>query len=164
VDQLVSRLGSCHSRLLTDAAQPGHAKVEQLRPRPGQHDVGRLHILVDDAVLMREGEPLGYLRGNRHAFGNRQPFARHAQQARRQRLPFQGLHHQEGLLALVHDVVKRADVRVGELRYDLRLALHARSSVGFVGKIVLDALDGDEAVEPGVAGQVHFAHPAFAQT
>lgn len=61
---------------------------------------------------------------------------------------------------LVSHVVERADVRVVELRERFRLSLEALPPLGARGEVLDQDLDGDRAIETGVAGLVDFPHPA----
>ena len=45
----------------------------------------------------------------------------------------------------------------------LRLALEARQAIGVAGHGLGQHLDGDVALQAGIAGAIHLAHPAFAQ-
>jgi hypothetical protein len=61
------------------------------------------------------------------------------------------------------DVEHRTDVRMAEGREHLRLALEALPDLGVVRDVVRENLDGDRAVEAGVARFVDLAHTARAQ-
>ena len=83
-----------------------------------------------------------------------------ARQPRRQRLAFEKLHHQEVDAVLMADVVQVADVRVIQRGDRARLALEALSGARIGDAMRRDDLDGDRAIQPGVAGAVDLAHPA----
>src|SRR5262249_33536045 len=57
---------------------------------------------------------------------------------------------------------ERGNVRMMQSGEQARLALEARQPVGVVGAVVLDDLDGDLAIESGVAGAGDFAPAANA--
>src|SRR6185503_6070569 len=82
-----------------------------------------------------------------------------ARDAVRQRLALEQLHDQ----IVVADVVEGADVRMVQRRDRLRLALEARAQIGSMCELRRQDLDGDAAIEPGVAGAVDLAHPARAE-
>src|SRR5262249_11752713 len=46
---------------------------------------------------------------------------------------------------------------------DARLPLESRAPRRIVGNICRQHLDGDVAIQPGVARAIHLAHPAFAE-
>ena len=56
--------------------------------------------------------------------------------------------------------MQRADVRVTQAGDGLRLALEARAAVRVGAELGREDLDGDGAVEAGVAGLVDLAHAA----
>ncbi len=76
--------------------------------------------------------------------------------------PVEQLHHQEVRVALVPDVEERADVGVVEGGDGLRLALEALAPFLVLGERGGQDLDGDAALEAGVASPPHLAHPAGA--
>jgi hypothetical protein len=76
-----------------------------------------------------------------------------------QRLAFQILHHQEISSVLMADVVKRADVRMIQASNRPCFALEPFSQLGSIGKVIRKDFDGDDAIEPRIAGAVHLAHP-----
>ncbi len=79
-----------------------------------------------------------------------------------QRLSLQQLHDDEELTVLLGELVHLADIRMADLGGDPRLAeqpfLQGRMAVHGA-----EAFDGDQAVEPVVAGLEHHAHAAFAE-
>ena len=60
---------------------------------------------------------------------------------------------------MLADVEQGADARVGERGEGARLALEARPALGIAGQAGRQHLDRDGAVETGVPGAVHLAHP-----
>ena len=69
-----------------------------------------------------------------------------------ERRAFHKLHDQ----VIWTDVVQRADVGMVERSYRSSLELEA------FGELLFGSLDGDDAVEAGVAGLPHFSHAALA--
>ena len=96
-----------------DGLQLRHAKVEELRTRPGQHDVGRLEVTVHDAAPMRMVERFGNLDRVAQNLIRRQGTVR---QAAGNGFAFQQFHDEVGAAVLFADVVERADVRVIQAR------------------------------------------------
>ena len=72
------------------------------------------------------------------------------------------LHDQEPDPVLAADVMKRANVRVVQAGDGLGLALEPLLQVGVRGDMLGQHLDGDGAVQAGVAGFVDLAHPTRA--
>jgi hypothetical protein len=110
---------------------------------------------VDDARAVRPLERVGDLDAEPQDLLERQ---RPRVEAIRERAPFEELHDEVVDAVLVPDVVKRADVRMGQGRDGLRLALEARPRVGILRKMRGKDLDRDETVEPRVARAIHLAH------
>src|SRR5271169_2642070 len=136
------------------------SEVHQLRARLGQHDVRRLQVAMDDALLMRL---LQRLRDFRSDLQNLIKGQRTFRQALSQSLAFEILHHQEVGAILRADVVKRADIGMLQRGNGFGLALHALFQFGVRGEMRRQNLDGNDAVEPGVLGAIDFAHAAYAE-
>ena len=85
---------------------------------------------------------------------------RSARQPVSQALALQILHHQIVGALLRADVIKVADVGVGELRDGTRLALEALLQVGTGDEVSGKNFDGHVAAQPGIASAVHLAHAA----
>ncbi len=79
-----------------------------------------------------------------------------------QRLAFDVLHNEVIDTVLLAYVIKRADVRMVELRNRLRLAFEACLAFGALGEMLGEDLDGDGPVEAGVVGFVNLAHSSLA--
>ena len=78
----------------------GQSEVQHhhvLGPAPAQEEVGGLDVAVDDALLVRRGQPLGGAAQQRQHLGEAQ---RLAQQPVCQVLPLEPLHGQVGLAVL----------------------------------------------------------------
>ena len=112
---------------------------------------------MDDAVAMRAVERVGDLGAVADHLVGRQ---RAARQPAGQRLAFQVLHDEKGDAVLLADVVEHADVRVVQRPDRPRFAVEPLAQLRVVGEDRREDLDGDRAVEPGVAGPVHLSHPA----
>src|SRR5262249_51261005 len=142
---------------------PRQAEVEQLRVQSAaaasarQKDVARLEIAMDDAGAMGAVERGGHLRRDGERVGEWQ---RPAREARRERLAFEALHDDERGAAIVADVMQRADVRMGELRYRARFAFEPLAELRVGSEARRQNLDGDRALEACVAGAIDLAHPA----
>ena len=80
----------------------------------------------------------------------------------REGLPFDVLHDDEIDAVLLTHVIKRADVRVIELRDRLGLALETRLAFRTLSQVLRKHLDGDRPVETGVVGFVDLPHSPFA--
>ena len=74
--------------------------------------------------------------------------------------PGEVLHHEVGRAVVRADVVERADVRVRERGDRAGLALEAHAAVRIGAQFGGEDLDGDRAVEAGVAGLVDLTHAA----
>ena len=125
----------------------------------GHEDVGRLQIAVDDAAVVRRGEPLGDLRAVLERLSDRQ---RPTRNHRRQGFTVEQFRHRVGDGALFPDVVNRDDVRIGKRGEGLHLALEPRERRWIDGENRRQHLDGDVAPEPRIARAVDFAHPTGA--
>src|SRR4029079_5291823 len=78
----------------------------------------------------------------------------------RECLAFKVLHDQVGRPGVLTDVVQRTDMRMFDLRNRASLALESLTELSIGGKRWRKNLDGDGAIEPCIAGLVHFAHAA----
>ena len=88
-------------------------------------------------------------------------------QPRRKRLPFQQLHHEKMHVLAVYrrgtDIVKRADVRMGEPGDHAGLTLEPLVAARIAGEGARKHLDRHSAVETGVESAMDLAHPAGAE-
>ena len=110
--------------------------------------------------LVRGFQCLGDLPGDRQGFGRRQRPARHLN---RQVLAGHQLHDQRADAAGFLDAVDGGDVRVVQRGQRLRFAREAREAIGIGGQGCGQDLDGDVAIELGIARAIDLAHPAGAQ-
>ena len=140
-----------------------HAEVHDLhRAVFLDEDVGGLDVAVDDARLVRVGEPSEHLHDHRHLALERH--RRRLAHGLLEVLALQELHRDErravGVIAEVED---HHHVRVGHLGDRPRLALEADLQLRVVGDLGDHDLEGHVAVEHGVVGQVNLAHGALAE-
>ncbi len=108
---------------------------------------------------MRGGETVGHLDTQIEHFADGQ---RRARQEVAHRRPFDEFRDDEGRSIVRADVVDRDDVGMIQRARGLRLveeALLARR----IGAGARQDLDGDRAVQTGIARAIHFAHPAGTQ-
>ena len=102
---------------------------------------------MDDPLPVRSGQGVG----NLHPEFDCLPHLHRAGEG----LALDVLHHQVLGLAILSDVMQRADVRMIQSRDRTRLALES------IGELGLEDLDRDGAVQSCVAGAVDVAHPTF---
>ena len=79
-----------------------------------------------------------------------------------QRLALEQFHHGVGQAVGVAEVVNREDAGVRQRRHRQRLALEARQPIRVGGKRLRQHLDGDVALQLGIARAVDVAHSAGA--
>ena len=116
---------------------------------------------MHDALLVRRLQRAGDLRGVTDRVVQRQGPV--AAQPVVERLALDVLHDEVAHAVLLADVVERADVGVVQAGDRLPLA-HEPALEVVVGRHVLGKdLDGDGAVEAGVARPVYLTHPAHAK-
>jgi hypothetical protein len=72
----------------------------------------------------------------------------------------QPLHDEEAVPIGIADVVQGADVGMVQRGDGPRFPIEPGAGAGVAGEFSRQHLDRDRAVEPGVAGLVHFAHAA----
>ena len=127
-------------------------------PAAGDHQVLRLEVAVDDAELLGRGEP-----GEQpleHAADLRE---RHPADVRPQRAALEVLHRDVGHPRVL-EVVEHGDhVRVHERAREPRLADEAPREVRIRGMEGRQLLERDEAIEVGLAREIHDRHPAPAE-
>ena len=132
-------------------------KIHELRARLRQHDVARLQIAMHDSTAMRRLQARRDLSSITQDLIQRQ---RPTPQTLGQRLAFQQLHHEIAHAILRAHVMQLANVRMIQRRDGARLTFEALSCISLVGHVSRKNLDGNAAVEPGIAGAIHFAHAA----
>ena len=112
---------------------------------------------MNDSVRVRGVETCGDLPGQRDRLSNRNRAARNPV---RQRLAFDELHDEKVDALVGSDVVERADIEVLDGGDRPGLALEALQQAGFPRDVCRKNLDGDRAIEAGIARAVHLAHGA----
>ena len=139
----------------------GQTKVENLgRPARGDKDVRRLDVAVHDAFGVCRIERLGDIDPDGEQLLDLQrPIA----DEMFQRLAFQVLHDDEGLVALFPNVMDGADVGMIQCGCGLGLAPEAAERRGVAGDIFGKEFQGNKTVEAGVFGFVNHTHPATAE-
>ena len=141
-------------RLVADRA--GDAEVGDLhRAVLGEHDVARLHVAVDEQVLVRVGERTADVRGDLQPAVLGQP-------AGVERL-LQGpaadaLHDDERLVAVDTGVEHDDEVGVREPGDVARLVAEAGGEGGVLAEPLAQHLDGDLTIEQPVARREHLGH------
>ena len=112
---------------------------------------------MDDAVLVCGVEGLGNLRSDVERLREREGAV---EQPLGERFASEVLHHEVGGAVVLAHIEERTDVRVGQAGDGLRFPREARAAlrvgVQFRGK----DLDGNRAIEAGVAGLVDLTHAA----
>ena len=159
------RGGPHHGALLGEALvvtgvdRAGDAEVGHLRHAGvGDEDVRRLHVAVDHAVAVGEGERVGHL--GTEARGHVGAQRAVAADDLGERVAGHELHGHEVGAAVLAPVVDPHDVRVVQAGRGLGLAAETLHEGG-VGRVLGEQhLDGDLAVEQQVTGLPHLGHPA----
>jgi hypothetical protein len=111
---------------------------------------------MNDALVVRVLQSIGGLLRNRQRFIERDRALRDAFSQRR------SLHQLKDQGAFFHTVDGR-NVGVVERGEDLGFTVKAGEAVGIVGERRWQQFDGDFAIQLGVRGTPHFAHPTFAE-
>jgi hypothetical protein len=133
-------------------------EIENLDAAVQRHeDVVGLQVPMDDALLVRGGQPLRDLERVIHGSSHGQ---RAAGEASAQRLPLERLRDDVEEPVLPSDVEYRRDVGVVQRSRSLRLLFEATQPIGILGERGRQDLDRDLALEPFVPGAVNLAHPA----
>ena len=144
------------------AGQLGQAEVEDLGLSIGRdHDVARLDVAVDDAVLVGLGQPPGDLGGDPDRFGRRQvPLGDPVLQAFARIAGHDDV--KAAVLGLI-DLVDGADVGVVEARRGARFVDETLPGLGVRRRARGEELEGDRPVETEVLGFVNDTHAAPAE-
>ena len=157
-----ARLGPTgHRRRVGAGALGGQPEVEDLDAAVARdEEVVRLQIAMHDLLVVRGGQADGDLDADLDRLARR---GRSSLEPLPQRLALEQLRHGIGR-SLVHaDVMNGEDVRVRERRDRLGFALEAGAAIRVLRNQRRKDLDGDVAIETGVAGAIHLAHPAFTE-
>ena len=137
----------------------GQPEVEDLhRPVVSNFDVRGFQIAMDDAAIVRRVERIGDLPRDRNRVGHRD---RSPGDDGRQVVAVDEFHH-EAVRTIDH-AVDLGDIRMVQCGQGLRFAPEAHDAVGIDRHDAGEDLDGDVAIEGGVAGLVDLAHTAGAQ-
>src|SRR5690349_3517312 len=126
----------------------------------GQQDVVRLDVPMDNASGMRGMETLRDLDAERlHLTNGELP----GSELGFERLSFDQLHGDEGVDVRLADVVDDRDVRMIDGARRLGLVDESLLCPGLLGQSLREELEGNEALESGILGLIHYSHPAFAE-
>src|SRR5262249_29863757 len=127
--------------------------------RGADHDVSGLQVAVHDSTIVGGFDRRRDLAADRQGLANGE---RTARQSLRERLPFDEFEDEVGRARDVFETEDAADVRVGERREELGLAVEARAAFGIRGKSERNGLDGNGPVEARVARPKDLGHPSRA--
>src|SRR5208282_562757 len=138
----------------------GQAKIHQLGPALGEHDVAGLEIAVNDSLAMGHGERVCDGNADLEDIAHRQgAFAEPICQS----LALEKLHDQKINSILRTDVVELADREMIERGNGAGLALEALLQFGRGREMSRENFDGDLAIETGVESGIHLAHSPRAE-
>ena len=125
-------------------------------------DVGGLQIPMHDAALVRRFECVGDLARNRQRFVERHAAARDPIGERRTSTNSSTRACTAGLRGFF-EPVNRRDVRMVQSGQDVRFTPEAGHAIGIEREGVRQDLERDVAIQRGIAGAIHLAHPADAE-
>src|SRR4029077_5191582 len=120
----------------------------------------RLQIAMCDAQLVRLGQRIGNLCSAADGLVSRQ---RAFGQPLLQRLAFQKLYDEIVHPLLVADVIEMTNIGMRQRGNSTGFALETLLRLEVVRKVSGQNLDRDTTVEAGIAGAIHFSHPARAE-
>src|SRR4029077_4428317 len=127
--------------------------IEQFRAAFGNHDVARFEVAMNHSFAMRLAQRFGNLHAVLENLRERQ---RTFDQSIGERLSLEQLHHD----VVVADVIKRADVRMRQMRNRLCLTLEADLELCVLCEFGGQNLDRDVAVQPRITCPVDLSHAA----
>ena len=136
------------------------AKVEHLHlSAVADEKVGGLDVAMHNSFGVRRLQRIGDLNRHGQQFFHAKRLARHQLP---KRLPFQQLHDDEVLAAVLFDRVDGADVGMIQRRSGARLALKAFDQLIVLRHRFRQEFYGHTAAQPRVLGFIHHAHAAAA--
>ena len=130
-------------------------------PRVVEHDVGRLQIAMDDAALVRGGEPCAQLPGDLDGLVVGE--AADSPQRGREILSVDILHRQIEEATGLADVIDAADVGMGDLSGGADLVVELREARRIATKVVGQELQRDRLSEAQIVCPIDLAHPAASE-
>jgi hypothetical protein len=140
----------------------GEAEVEDLDLAVRlDDDVRRFQVAMDDPFLVRRGERLANLCGNRERFVQRQGASL---QTLVERFALDQLHDEHGGRPGALEAEDRGDIRMAQRSEKLRLPLEPGDAVRIRRERVGQQLQRDVAAQAGVAGAIHLTHAARAKS
>ncbi len=143
----------------------GQAEIGQLDAalRRLEQDIAGLDVAVDQALLVRGGQPVSGLHADADDFAHAELFV--ARQPLFQALAGDQLHDEIGQPGVPRffDLVDRHDVFVGNRGRGAGLAAKPLPGDFVAGQFRIEHLDGHVALQPRVEGFEHEPHPAAAQ-
>jgi hypothetical protein len=148
-----------------DLRQPEIEELRLQRPRracarPGQDDVGRFQISMDDACSVRPGQSSRDLNGNANRLLDRQ---RTLLETRGEGVAFQVFEDEKIGVAVAPEIVQGTDIRMIERGHRSRLALEAFAQSWVARHACTEDLDGDNSIESRVHGAIDLAHSASSE-
>ena len=139
----------------------GQAEIEHLHlSAPGEEDVGRLDVAVEDALGMRRVEGIGHLHAD---VEQRAEVDGATGEAQVEWLAVEQLHGEIALAVLLVEAVDGADVGVVQGRRRASLAPEPFDGFGARGASGREYLDGHLAAELEVLRPIDHTHPAGAE-
>ena len=144
---------------VTSRARP----KSRMRTLPGrrEHHVGRLHVPVDDARLVRKRERIADIDDDADLLRERQRLA--GAHPHVEGLPLDVLHRDVRLAAVFAEVEDGDDVAVGEPARRASLAEEPLAVLGLIDQLRGDHLDGHRALDLRIERAIDDAHPALTE-
>jgi hypothetical protein len=147
----------CELKRLPLAVGQGHAQIDHLEDPLGvDHQVGRLHIAVDQPHFVRVGQTHGGLAevvGHGHVVERAVLFHQLPQGG-----AFDVLHDQVVVLPLAVDVERPNDVRMVQGRHGAALSIEPLEVGRALSELLVKHLDGHAAPHQAVLAQIDAAH------
>ena len=144
------------------SGQPGESEIgEEHLAAAIQHDVRGLQVAVEDALLVRGGEPGAEFARDFEGLIGGQP-ANPAEQGA-EVFAIHVLHGEEILTLQLAEVIDAADVGMGHLARHAHLIAETRERLFVSGEGLREEFEGYLLFQDQVVGAVHLAHPSLAQ-